>query len=210
MKSLKIILLLYCCVFARLECRASCTLNQSLITNIPSAIEISNVSSTTSGTISPETGQNSGVGARFKLKTNSDDTLYDYIVEAKVATQGGTEENAFGMISSTPFLIFGNSTLNDFPTISAINNIKTSPTQGNNPNAIAYPISANVESLQQVQFANSPEYGGYHFKVSVGDFQEGFVRQTVGTMPISGSYFYGEDKPGVYQVVLKFTAFRKP
>lgn len=205
-----LLLITILCVCSRLNCRAAYTQNQSLRTIIPSATEITPIGASTSGTISPETGENSGLSAIFSLKTNGDDNIYDYVLSAKLVTQENSEVNAYGFYNNTPMILLGHNSSGVYPTEESVKNLKYSPAKGNNPNVIAYPINSNVVDLGDIIFENTSQYGGSHFKVKVGNSQEGYVNQFIGLTPVPNTYYYGEDTPGVYKAFITLSAFRKP
>lgn len=198
------------CLTVRIDCRAANTFNQTLITKVPPAVDIRTLDSKNTGEISPETGVNSGVSAQFQLRSNGSNRVYDFILQANVATQDGSNMNAYGISRSTPFIILGNTNSGNLPNSNSINNILSTPTQGQNPNAIAYPISTDITNFRRIKLVKSEKYGGYCFKIKVGKNRNGLVTQNVSTTPLQNTYYYGEDKPGIYQAVLTLSAIRKP
>lgn len=187
------------------------TLSQTMITTCPPAVNVTAINpSLASGTIDPNTGNNTGLQGQFQLQTNGADSNYNYVLQATVATTGGVNTNALFVSGSTPYIIMGNNNLALMPTVAAIANIKSSPTQGGNPNSIAYPTNVGVTNLQSATLTNNATYGGYYYKILTGASQNGTAAQSVSSAPLANTYYVGEDRPGTYQAVLTFSALRLP
>lgn len=179
-------------------------------TVVPSAVDVSSINtSTSSGTIDPETGVSSAPYATFQIQTNGGDDKYDYILTAKVNTSDSGQVNAYSQNGSTAYLLLGNIT--NLPASSAINDIKTnSPTQANNKNVIAYPITNTLTNLSSATLTNNTTYGGLCYVIKTGTSQKGTIRQAIGTAPMSNTYSAIIDTAGTYQAVLTLSANRKP
>lgn len=179
-------------------------------TIVPSSVDVSSINtSTSSGTIDPETGNSSAPYATFQIQANGGDDKYDYILTAKVNTSDSAQVNAYSQNGSTAYLLLGN--LTNLPTLSAINDIKTnSPTVANNKNVIAYPITNTLTNLSSATLTNNVTYGGLCYVIKTGTSQKGTIRQTIGAVPMSNTYSAIVDTAGTYQAVLTLTANRKP
>ncbi len=205
----KIVIIILMCIASQPFSCGACTLNQNLILTVPSAINITGTGTNLIGTINIDSGANSGVAGQFRIQTNGNDNLYNYILQAHVKTQGNVDTNAYGLKDTTQYIVLGNNDPSFYPTTNAVNNIANA-TQGNNPNVIAYPVTSSVSGLLSITLKNTTAYGGYHYKVLIGRNCNGYVNQSVNPSPIANTYFYGEDKPGTYQAILIMSAFRKP
>lgn len=191
-------------------CMGAGSLSQNIITIVPAAISITGDSSAIlSGTINPETGTNSGISSIFALKTNGTDSNYDLVVQSSVITTGGISQSGYVVIDpGGAYLILGNNNPALYPTTASINNIKTNPTSGGNPNAIAYFVSAST-SLQGWAFKKDPTYGDC-LRIYLGTNQQGKITQSVLGNPLENTYNFAEEKPGIYQATITMSAFRKP
>lgn len=208
---LYIYLTLACLCAVPLQCKSATTLNQTILTTVPPAVNVAAVGgSVVSGTIDPSTGSNSGITGRFNLQTNGPDNSYDYVLQAALQSQGGVSTNAYYLSGSNPSIMLGNNSPSLYPTLAAVANVKNSPTQGGNPNVIAYPVTTTVPSGSSANFISNPTYNGYYFQILSGTNQNVAVSQSLGTAANPNTYSYLEDKPGTYQTVLTFSAFRKP
>lgn len=186
------------------------TLTETIVTNVPGVVRITPTSTSTTGTINPLNGVNTGISSQFSILTNGTDSNYDYILTGTLQIQGAQTANAYFQKNAINYLILGNNAPNLLPTLASVNNIKTTPSQNNNPNAIAYPITNTLTNFTTITYANDPLYGGACFKVKTGATHNGVVKETVGTAPLAGTYYYGEDKPGTYEAVVQLTAYRRP
>lgn len=162
------------------------------------------------GTIDAFTGNSSSPSASFRLQTNGADTNYTYVVQAKLLTSGG-QQNAYAQIGGQGYILLGNNTFAYYPTTSAVSNITSgAPLASSNANVIAYPVTNTLTNLLSATLTNNPTYGGLCYIVKTGTSKDGTLKQTVGAAPLTNTYSIANDKPGVYQAVVTFTANRNP
>lgn len=199
-KSILLLILFICCT--PLAWSAT-SLNQTLAIKVPSYVNISTLSSTTTGTINAFDGTNSGVFSTFYIQTNNTHD-YQFILKSEVNTTEGIT-NAFANLNSQPVIIFGNNSPSKYPTSTAVNNIKANPTTNSNNNAIAYNISSVLTNINYT-FKTTATQGGYHYQLYPHRHQEGSFRLYVGTNPIANTYLIGSDEQGIYEVTLSLTA----
>lgn len=163
------------------------------------------------GTINASTGNSTSPSASFRLQTNGADTNYTYVVQAKLLVTGGTQQNAYAQIGGQGYILLGNNSAANYPTTAAVNNIKGGTlTASSNPNVIAYPVSNTLTNLSSATLTNNATYGGLCYIVKTGTSKNGTLKQTVGAAPLANTYSFSNDKAGVYQAIVTFTANRNP
>lgn len=195
-----------------ITCYGASTLQQTITTTIPAAVNVTAINTSASkGTINPQTGNSSSPSASFQLETNGNDSNYTYVVQAKLFTSGGTQANAYAQIGGQGYLLLGNNTPANYPTISAINNIKSgTPTASSNANVIGYPVTNTLSNLDSITLTNNSAYGGLCYIVQTGCSQKGTLSQVLGAVPLTNTYSISNDKAGTYQAIITFTANRNP
>lgn len=191
---------------------AATNFQQTIVTNVPSAIDISAYNQSLSkGNISPQTGISSSPSASFSIKTNGEDNNYTYSVQAHVSTSNNADVGAYFKNADRDYIILGNISSSNLPDVSSINNIKSAtPTASDNPNAIAYPVENILTNIESATMDNSPINGDLRYLVIMGNSQNGNFVQTLGSTPLSNTYSLSNDRAGTYQAVVTFTANRNP
>lgn len=198
-------------LFCNLKCYSQTTFEQAITTTIPAAVNITAFNQALSkGVINPTTGNLSSLSASFNIQTNGEDCDYSYIVQAKLNTKTG-EANAYFRNSNKDYIILGNVSSSNLPTLNAINNIKSStPTSSSNGNAIAYPITNVLTNVQSATMQTNSSYGGLYYAVQMGTSQNGNFVQTLGNVPLTNTYSIAADRAGTYQATVTFSAIRNP
>lgn len=77
-------------------------------------------------------------------------------------------------------------------------------------NVIAYPITNTLTNLSSVTLTNNSTHGGLCCIVKSGSSKDGTLTQTIGTVPLANTYSISNDRTGVYQAVVTFSANRNP
>ncbi len=193
-------------------CKSATSFQQTITTTVPAAVNVTAINTAAaSGTIDAATGNSSSPSASFQLQTNGDDTKYTYVVQAKLLTTGGVQTNAYAQVSSQGYIMLGNNTPAYYPTLTAVSNITGgTPSAASNPNVIAYPVTNTLNNLSSATLTNNALYGGLCYIVKTGTNRNGSLVQTLGAAPLSNTYSIGDDRAGVYQAVVTFTANRNP
>lgn len=209
---MKIRFLLINILFLGNSCYGATTFQQTLTTTVPASVNVTAINTgAATGTIDAATGNSSSPSASFRLQTNGADSNYTYIVQAKLLTSGGVQTNAYAKIGGVGYILLGNNDSTKYPTPAAVNNITGGvPTALNNANVIAYPITNTLNNLASATLTNLPVYGGLCYKVTTGSSKDGTLVQTVGAAPLSNTYSISNDRAGVYQAIVTFTANRNP
>lgn len=185
---------------------------ETLTTTVEGATEITAVNpSQTMGTINPQTGVISPLKGQFDLKINTDDdSLYDLVLTSSVKYSSGSA-NAYCQVGSNPCIILANTNTGCLPDLADINDIKSgSPNKNHNNNVISYPIITNVNNFNSVQLQDSTAWGGLYYRVLTGGQYHGIITQNLSPNPTSDTYSLANDKPGVYEATITFSANRKP
>lgn len=199
--------LIYCNV-----CFGATTFQQTLKTTVPASVSVTAINTAAAtGTINAVGGNSSSPAASFRLQTNGTDTNYTYVVQAKLLTSGGAQANAYVQIGGNVYILLGNNSSAHYPTSAAVSNIKGgTPSVANNANVIAYPITNKLTNLSSATLTNSTTYDGLCYIVKTGNSKDGSLVQTVGAAPLANTYSISNDRAGVYQAVVTFTANRNP
>lgn len=193
-------------------CFGATTFQQTLTTTVPASVNVTAINTAAAtGTINASTGNSSSPSASFRLQTNGADTNYTYVVQAKLLTSGGAQTNAYAQIGGTGYILLGNNFPGNYPTTTAISNITGgTPSAANNANVIAYPLTNTLSNLASATLTNNPTYGGLCYIVTTGSSKNGTLVQTLGAAPLSNTYSTANDRAGVYQAIVTFTANRNP
>ena len=209
LKAISVILLLNYCTISSFCATAY---QQSLITTIPAAVNISAYNQSLSkGTINPQTGASSSPSASFNIKTNGEDCNYTYTMQAKVLTSGNGDTNAYFRNSNRDYIILGNVSGSYLPSLSAVNNIRSSaPAELNNANVIAYPITNALTNVQSANMTNNQLCQGLCYVIRMGNSQNGNIVQTLSAVPLKNTYSVANDRAGTYQAVITISATRNP
>ena len=207
---MRIKLLLICILLFENVCFGATTFQHTLTTTVPASVNVTAINSAAAtGTIDASTGNSSSPSASFRLQTNGADTNYTYVVQAKVLVSAGNQQNAYAQIGGNGYILLGNNST--YPTPAAINNITGgTPTSANNANVIAYPVANTLTNLASATLTNNPAYGGLCYIVKTGTSKDGTLKQTVGASPLANTYSISNDRAGVYQAVVTFSANRNP
>lgn len=193
-------------------CYGATTFQQTLTTTVPASVNVTSINTgSATGTINATTGNSSSPSASFRLQTNGADTNYTYVVQAKLLVTGGTQQNAYAQIGGQAYILLGNNSPTHYPTPAAVMNIKGgTPVAANNANVIAYPVTNTLTNLSSATLTNNTAYGGLCYIVKTGTSKNGTLVQTVGTAPLANTYSFSNDRAGVYQATVTFTANRNP
>lgn len=200
------------CILLMPGCFGATTFQQTLTTTVPAAVSVTAINTSASqGTIEPAAGISSSPAASFRLQTNGADSNYTYVVQSSLLTAGGTSVNAYAQIASNGYILLGNNSPALYPAAAAVNNIKSgTPSAANNANVIAYPITNTLTNLSSAALTNNPAYGGLCYIIQTGTSRNGTLVQTVGSTPLANTYSITNDRAGVYQAVVTFSANRNP
>lgn len=193
-------------------CYAATNFQQTITTTVPAAVNVTAINTAAAqGTINPSTGNSSSPAASFRLQTNGTDANYTYVMQASLLTTGGTNVNAYAQVSSQGYILLGNNSPSLYPTTAAVNNIKGgTPSAAGNPNVIAYPVTNTLNNLGSATLTNNPAYGGLCYIITKGTSSDGTIAQTLGAAPLANTYSLNNDRAGIYQAVVTFSANRNP
>lgn len=207
---MRIKLLLICILLFENVCFGATTFQHTLTTTVPASVNVTAINpAAATGTIDASTGNSSSPSASFRLQTNGADTNYTYVVQAKLLVSAGNQQNAYAQIGGNGYILLGNNST--YPTPAAVNNITGgTPTSGNNANVIAYPVTNTLTNLSSATLTNNAAYGGLCYIVKTGTSKDGTLTQTVGADPLANTYSLSNDRAGVYQAVVTFSANRNP
>lgn len=182
---------------------------QNIRKTVEPIVEIAVLPSQNGGIINAQNGSLTPIGAKFSLVTNSNDNDYDFVLQANVKAEGDRDTGAYFENNSMGYIILAN-TIHK-PSGISIENIKNNPSRSSdNPNAIAYPLSTISPGAKGVNLRSSSHYGGYYYEINKGDNQFFTVNQTVSGSPLANTYSFESDRPGMYEAVVTFSAYRKP
>ena len=152
--------------------------------------------------INPQTGCHKGLEALFNVKTNGDDSTYDFVISSSVNTNSG-ERSGYFLKDGDLYLIFGNKEI--LPDLASYGDISSLYPQSNK-NLIAYPVIKNPEFQTDYQMYN----GNMCCKFLSGGKQNFNVSQLVGNTPLAGTYSIEDDSAGIYEAVVMLNIYRKP
>lgn len=183
---------------------------QTLAVSAQPTVAIEKTSFVQTGEINPETGTHSGLNASFNLQTNGTDNDYIFVVGSKIIQAGNVEVSAFSDDGQS--LLFGRANDEEYlPSAEAIQDAKAGGS--NNPNVIAYPISAmTIDSPMTIEFVKGltvSEDTMDCYQVKLNGSTEGTLNQVISGSPVPGTYKAGQDKSGSYKAVVYFTAISK-
>ena len=89
-------------------CSGAAVMESVLTTIVPSAAVVQAVpNSKNNSVINPENGFQSGLEAVFNVKTNGDDSTYDFVISSSIDTLGGVK-SAYVMNNGKLYLMLGN------------------------------------------------------------------------------------------------------
>lgn len=184
-------------------CSGAAVMESVLTTIVPSAAVVQAVSnSKNNSVINPENGFQSGLEAVFNVKTNGDDSTYDFVISSSIDTLGGVK-SAYVMNNGKLYLMLGNK--DNLPEAGAVLDI-LSGSPVNNPNVIAYPVINNSPYDITPQTYN----GTLCCKVLSKGHQDMNISQFISSTPLVNTYSIGEDSAGVYESVITLNIYRKP
>ena len=182
--------------------------SQNLATRVDSVVEINLLPCSNSGSIDAKTGVLSPIQAKFELKTNSDDSDYEFMLHANIKTRDGESVNAYFGDGRMNYIILANTT--NKPDAAGISNIKNAPSNTMNKNAIAYHINTSSTGSSKAVLAISPQRGGHYYDLTKGEDQSVTFTQTISGSPYSNTYSLDTDSPGTYEALITLSANRKP
>lgn len=203
------LLLIYILLFENV-CLGATSFQQTLTTTVPASVNVTAINpAAATGTIDASTGNSSSPSASFRLQTNGADTNYTYVVQAKLLVSGGSQQNAYAQIGGQGYIMLGNNST--YPTSAAVSNITGgTPVSASNANVIAYPVTNTLSNLSSATLTNNAAYGGLCYIVKTGTSKDGTLTQTVGASSLANTYSITNDRAGVYQAVVTFSANRNP
>ncbi len=184
-------------------CSGAAVTDSVLTVIIPSAAVVNTIpSAINNSTINPQTGSHMGLGAVFNVKTNGDDSTYDFVLSSSINTEAG-EKNGYFLKDGDLYLILANK--EHFPDLASLADIYSAAPKSNK-NMIAYPV------LKSAEFQST--YQNYNGSVCCKFLSEGKqnfnVSQHIGNTPLSGTYSLEDDGAGVYEAVITLNIYRKP
>lgn len=184
-------------------CSGAAVLDSRLVTIVPSAAVVKSVPGIKNNSvIDPQNGFHSGLEAVFDIKTNGDDSAYDFVLSSAIETSQGVK-NGYFLKDGKLYLMLSNK--DRLPLSSAAVDI-VSGSPENNPNIIAYP----VVNLSGGEFKIQNYNGELCCRIFSGGQQEMTVAQYIGSTPLTRTYSIEQDSAGMYEAVLTLNIYRKP
>lgn len=201
MKQPAVILLFFLYISAP-ACFGAAVYESTLTVVIPPAASAESIQTGKNSTvINPKDGTHTGLEAVFNIKTNGDDSVYDFILSGTINTNQGDTSGCF--IKDGKLYIMLANTAHP-PDISAISNLISNT--GENKNLIAYEIFDN--SGANAKYIN--RNGIPCKKIECGGKENFSVHEYILQTPYHGSYSIQDDSPGIYEAVMTFNIYRKP
>ena len=184
-------------------CSGAAVLDSRLVTIVPAAAVVKSVPGIKNNSvIDPQNGFHSGLEAVFDIKTNGDDSAYDFVLSSAIETSHGVK-NGYFLKDGKLYLMLSNK--DRLPLSSAAVDI-VSGSPENNPNIIAYP----VVNLSGGEFKIQNYNGELCCRIFSGGQQEMTVAQYIGSTPLTRTYSIEQDSAGMYEAVLTLNIYRKP
>lgn len=184
-------------------CSGAAVLDSRLVTIVPSAAVVKSVPGIKNNSvIDPQNGFHSGLEAVFDIKTNGDDSAYDFVLSSAIETSHGVK-NGYFLKDGKLYLMLSNK--DRLPLSSAVFDI-VSGSPENNPNIIAYP----VVNLSGGEFKIQNYNGELCCRIFSCGQQEITVAQYIGSTPLTRTYSIEQDSAGMYEAVLTLNIYRKP
>lgn len=184
-------------------CSGAAVLDSRLVTIVPSVAVVKSVPGIKNNSvIDPQNGFHSGLEAVFDIKTNGDDSAYDFVLSSAIETSHGVK-NGYFLKDGKLYLMLSNK--DRLPLSSAAVDI-VSGSPENNPNIIAYP----VVNLSGGEFKIQNYNGELCCRIFSGGQQEMTVAQYIGSTPLTRTYSIEQDSAGMYEAVLTLNIYRKP
>ena len=184
-------------------CSGAAVLDSRLVTIVPSAAVVKSVPGIKNNSvIDPQNGFHSGLEAVFNIKTNGDDSAYDFVLSSAIETSHGVK-NGYFLKDGKLYLMLSNK--DRLPLSSAVFDI-VSGSPENNPNIIAYP----VVNLSGGEFKIQNYNGELCCRIFSCGQQEMTVAQYIGSTPLTRTYSIEQDSAGMYEAVLTLNIYRKP
>ncbi len=184
-------------------CSGAAVLDSRLVTIVPSAAVVKSVPGIKNNSvIDPQNGFHSGLEAVFDIKTNGDDSAYDFVLSSAIETSHGVK-NGYFLKDGKLYLMLSNK--DRLPLSSAVFDI-VSGSPENNPNIIAYP----VVNLSGGEFKIQNYNGELCCRIFSCGQQEMTVAQYIGSTPLTRTYSIEQDSAGMYEAVLTLNIYRKP
>ena len=178
-------------------------MDSRLVTIVPSVAVVKSVPGIKNNSvIDPQNGFHSGLEAVFDIKTNGDDSAYDFVLSSAIETSHGVK-NGYFLKDGKLYLMLSNK--DRLPLSSAAVDI-VSGSPENNPNIIAYP----VVNLSGGEFKIQNYNGELCCRIFSGGQQEMTVAQYIGSTPLTRTYSIEQDSAGMYEAVLTLNIYRKP
>lgn len=184
-------------------CSGAAVLDSRLVTIVPAAAVVKSVPGIKNNSvIDPQNGFHSGLEAVFDIKTNGDDSAYDFVLSSAIETSHGVK-NGYFLKDGKLYLMLSNK--DRLPLSSAAVDI-VSGSPENNPNIIAYP----VVNLSGGEFKIQNYNGELCCRIFSCGQQEMTVAQYIGSTPLTRTYSIEQDSAGMYEAVLTLNIYRKP
>lgn len=184
-------------------CSGAAVLDSRIVTIVPSAAVVKSVPGIKNNSvIDPQNGFHSGLEAVFDIKTNGDDSAYDFVLSSAIETSQGVK-NGYFLKDGKLYLMLSNK--DRLPLSSAAVDI-VSGSPENNPNIIAYP----VVNLSGGEFKIQNYNGELCCRIFSCGQQEMTVAQYIGSTPLTRTYSIEQDSAGMYEAVLTLNIYRKP
>ena len=184
-------------------CSGAAVLDSRIVTIVPSVAVVKSVSGIKNNSvIDPQNGFHSGLEAVFDIKTNGDDSAYDFVLSSAIETSQGVK-NGYFLKDGKLYLMLSNK--DRLPLSSAAVDI-VSGSPENNPNIIAYP----VVNLSGGEFKIQNYNGELCCRIFSCGQQEMTVAQYIGSTPLTRTYSIEQDSAGMYEAVLTLNIYRKP
>jgi len=195
------------------QSRGATEYNQNIKRMVEPVVEITALPSQNGGLIDSRSGSITPTSVKFSLMTNSDDNDYDFVLQASVKTLEDKNANAYFERNSSGYIVLANTIAK--PSFESVENVKNLPSRASdNPNAIAYLLSTTGSAYSVsgggVSLKSSGNYGGYYYEINKGDSQLFTVSQSASGAPLSNTYSFENDRAGVYEATITFSAYKRP
>lgn len=170
---------------------------QTYAVAVAAVVEVSPAGGNINTTINEDTG---ALGAAFtpSFQMRSNDSSHKNLTLKVEANTASGLQNAIFNIGSTKYMIMTSSA--NPPAVSSLTNIKTGPTQGGNPNAIAYVVNNPSDDTGNITITYQSTYKNWNLYLRTSRNSRTTLRVPAST-PMNNTFDY-DDESGNYNAIV--------